>query len=138
MCKPGEVMENSASYFEWMRNEVQKPDFLEGNYLSTDRRIPVTELGTNACSPLASNAIADNVWDNFSSQTYKNLPSVGTITVYNPADGTPSSFVMPSRGARLYPTSIPDQLVVDRSISAEQLCRRVRPQPICPRPNAFF
>src|SRR5207248_8645313 len=62
-CKPGDVIENSASYFEWMRNEVQKPDFLEGNFFSTDKRIPMTELGTNACSPLATNALADNIWE---------------------------------------------------------------------------
>ena len=97
-CKPGDVIENTAAYFDWMRNEVQKPDFLDGNYLSTEKRIPVTELGTNACSPLATNAIADNVWDNFSSQTYKDLPSVGSITVYNPIDGTPSTFKLPAGG----------------------------------------
>ena len=45
-------------------------------------RVPVTLLQTNACSPLATNAIGGNIWDNFSSQTYKQLPSVGTITVH--------------------------------------------------------
>ena len=34
--------------------------------------------------PLATNAIRDNIWDNFSSETYKNLPSVGTIKIYDP------------------------------------------------------
>src|SRR3954470_22900295 len=97
-CNPGEVHENSAEYFAWMKNEVQKPDFLEGNYLSTDKRIPVTELGTNACSPLATNAIAGNIWDNFSSTTYKNLPAVGSITVYNPINGSPSSYTLPGGG----------------------------------------
>jgi hypothetical protein len=97
-CKQGEVLENSAAYFDWMRTEVQKDDFLDGNFLSTEKRIPITELGTNACSPLASNGIADNIWDNFSSHTYKELPSVGTITVYNPVDGTPMSFPMPAGG----------------------------------------
>ena len=33
-------------------------DFLDDNYLSTDLRVPVTLLQTNACSPLATNAIA--------------------------------------------------------------------------------
>ena len=54
-----------------------KPDFLDGNFLSAEFRVPVTLLQTNACSPLATNAIAGNIWDNFSSQTYKELPSVG-------------------------------------------------------------
>ena len=65
---------------------VDRPgeDFLDGNYLSTDMRVPVTLLQTNACSPLATNAIRDNIWDNFSSESYKTLPSVGTINVWNP------------------------------------------------------
>lgn len=97
-CKPGDIIENSAAYFEWQRNEVQKPDFLDGNYLSTEKRIPVTELGTNACSPLATNAIADNIWDNFSSHTYKSLPSAGSITVYNPIDAKPWTYNLPAGG----------------------------------------
>ena len=32
-------------------------DFLDGNFLSNDGRVPVTLLQTNACSPLATNAI---------------------------------------------------------------------------------
>jgi hypothetical protein len=57
-----------------MREIVLAPDFLDNNYLSTDARIPVTLLRTNACSPLATNAIRGNIWDNFSSSTYKALP----------------------------------------------------------------
>lgn len=97
-CQSGEVAENSAAHLDWLKTEVRKPDFLEANYLSTEKRIPVTELGTNACSPLASNAIAGNIWDNFSSQTYKDLPAVGTITVYNPDSGAPMPFAMPAGG----------------------------------------
>jgi hypothetical protein len=61
-------------------------------------RVPVTLLQTNACSPLATNAIAGNIWDNFSSQTYKDLPSVGTITVYDPFTGKPGTYAMPAGG----------------------------------------
>ncbi|MBI4523076.1 MAG: hypothetical protein HY695_04590 [Deltaproteobacteria bacterium] len=81
-----------------MRTMVMADDFLENNYLSTERRIPVTLLQTNACSPLATNAIGGNIWDNFSSQTYKDLPSVGKITVHNPIDGTPWEYEMPAGG----------------------------------------
>jgi hypothetical protein len=81
-----------------MREIVRKPDFLAGNYLSTDRRIPVTLLRTNLCSPLATNAIANNIWDNFSSQTYKTLPSVGTVSVINPFTGQPAAYKMPGGG----------------------------------------
>jgi hypothetical protein len=81
-----------------MRKIVLQKDFLKDNYLSTDMRVPVTLLQTNACSPLATNAIAGNIWDNFSSQTYKELPSVGTITVYDPYTGKPSTYTMPAGG----------------------------------------
>lgn len=81
-----------------MRAIVKQPDFLDGNYLSAEHRVPVTLLQTNACSPLATNAIAGNIWDNFSSQTYKELPSVGEITVYNPMTGAPSQFKLPGGG----------------------------------------
>lgn len=81
-----------------MRAIVLADNFLDGNYLSTELRVPVTLLQTNACSPLATNAIAGNIWDNFSSQTYKQLPSVGEITVYNPITGAPQQFKMPGGG----------------------------------------
>jgi hypothetical protein len=81
-----------------MREITLKPDFLDGNYLSAEHRVPVTLLKTNACSPLATNAIAGNIWDNFSSQTYKELPSVGEITIYNPMTGEPRQFKMPGGG----------------------------------------
>ena len=81
-----------------MRAIVSAPDFLEGNFLSTEARVPVTLLQTNACSPLATNALAGNIWDNFSSQSYKTLPSVGTITVHDPFTGKPWQYKMPAGG----------------------------------------
>lgn len=88
----------TEDFKQQMRTMVLADDFLTENYLSTERRIPVTLLQTNACSPLASNAIADNIWDNFASQTYKELPSVGKITVQNPIDGTPWEYEMAGGG----------------------------------------
>ena len=81
-----------------MRAIVDAADFLDGNYLSNDARVPVTLLQTNACSPLATNAIADNIWDNFSSASYKSLPPVGSITVYDPFTGKPQPYRMPGGG----------------------------------------
>jgi hypothetical protein len=81
-----------------MKKIVLAPDFLEGNFLSTDRRVPVTLLETNACSPLATNALENNIWDNFSSQSYKDLPSVGTIQVHNPITGEVWDYEMPGGG----------------------------------------
>jgi len=81
-----------------MRDIVLKDDFVEANYLSSELRVPVTLLQTNACSPLATNAIAGNIWDNFSSQTYKDLPSLGTITTHHPYTGQPFTYTMPAGG----------------------------------------
>jgi hypothetical protein len=81
-----------------MREIVLAPDFLENNYLSTDARIPITLLRTNACAPLATNAIRGNIWDNFSSSTYKDLPSVGAITVQDPFTGERWHYQMPGGG----------------------------------------
>jgi hypothetical protein len=81
-----------------MRDIVAKPDFLDKNYLSTDARVPVTLLRTNACSALATNAIRGNIWDNFSSSTYKELPSVGKVTVQDPFTAERWQFPIPGGG----------------------------------------
>jgi hypothetical protein len=60
--------------------------------------VPVSLLETNACSPLATNAIRDNIWNDFSSTSYKELPSVGKITVHDPYTGAPRSYDMPAGG----------------------------------------
>jgi len=88
----------TEDYKAQMRKIVAAPDFLQGNYLSTDARVPVTLLRTNICSPLATNALRGNIWDNFSSQTYKSLPSVGTVTISDPFTGDPRPYVMPAGG----------------------------------------
>jgi hypothetical protein len=87
---------------QWFREAVTREDFLDDNFLSDDRRRRVTEIGTNACSALATNAARGHVWDNFSSETYKTLPSVGEIEVSNPMDGTTWKFRMPAGGPGYY------------------------------------
>jgi hypothetical protein len=106
-CSGKDYMSCWNKYWDWtktedfkakMRTIVHQKDFLVDNYLSTDQRVPVTLLQTNACSPLATNAIGGNIWDNFSSRTYKDLPSVGSITVYHPYSGEALSYTMPAGG----------------------------------------
>ena len=106
-CSGKDYLSCWSRYWNWTKTEdfksqmraiATKPDFLDGNFLSAEFRVPVTLLGTNACSPLATNAIAGNIWDNFSAQTYKELPSVGEITVYNPMTGAPRQFKLPGGG----------------------------------------
>ena len=88
----------TAEFQQEMKKIVLADDFLDNNYLSIDARIPVTLLETNACSTLATNAIENNIWDNFSSRSYKDLPSVGTITVHHPITGEPRPYKMPAGG----------------------------------------
>lgn len=85
-------------YKQHMRDIVRAPDFLVNNFLSAEFRVPVTLLQTNACSPLATNALAGNIWDNFSSQSYKSLPSVGVIKVNDPFTGEQKDYSMPAGG----------------------------------------
>jgi hypothetical protein len=77
---------------------VLAKDFLDDNFLSTELRVPVTLLETNACSTLATNALRGNIWDNFSSQSYKDLPSVGKVIVHHPLTGEPREYEMPAGG----------------------------------------
>src|SRR5262249_11578222 len=64
--------------------------FFEHNYLSTDIRIPVTLVGTNSSRAVGTNAMKGQVWDNFSSETYKHLPAVGDVHCYNPYSNKPT------------------------------------------------
>ncbi len=106
-CAGPDYMSCWSSYFNWtktpefktaMEKIVMADDFLKDNYLSSEFRVPVTTLQTNACSPLATNAIRDNIWDNFSSESYKTLQGVGEITYYDPWTGEPSQYKMPDGG----------------------------------------
>jgi hypothetical protein len=94
-------------YWDWtktdafkarMREIVLADDFLKGNYLSSELRVPATLLGINACSPLATNAIRGNIWDNFSSESYKTLPSAGTMSIRDPRDGHATDYPLAAGG----------------------------------------
>jgi hypothetical protein len=65
--------------------------FLKGNYLSSERRVPVDLLQTNACTALATNGLAGDIWDNFTSSSYKSLPPVKELTAYHPVSGAAMS-----------------------------------------------
>jgi hypothetical protein len=106
-CNGKNYLDCWNKYWAWTKTDdfkkeikqiVNESDFLEHNYLSSELRVPVTLLQTNACSPLATNALAGNIWDNFSSQSYKDLPSVGAITWYQPYTGEPRTYQMPAGG----------------------------------------
>jgi len=88
----------------WFREAVQKPDFLDGNYLSNDKRYSVAEIGTNIGRAMATNAIAGHVWEEFSSQTYKDQLGAGVLKgLYNPVrPDKPIDFPTPAGGRGYY------------------------------------
>ena len=89
----------------WFRKAVLKPDFRENNFFSDDRRYPITKIQTNAARACGTNAIRGHIWANFSSETYKNLPSVGTIKVWNPYSNADEDFKMQGGGPGYYRTA---------------------------------
>jgi hypothetical protein len=81
---PSSVDPHSDEGKAWFRAAVMEPDFLENNFLSNDRRYPLSIIGTNSARAFATNAIGGHIWDNFSSQTYKDLSPPDEIDFYNP------------------------------------------------------
>lgn len=90
---------------EWFAAEVMKPDFLTDNFLSDERRYPVTRIKTNASRALGTNAVRNHVWNWFSSETYKNLESPGSIDCWNPYSDTEEKFAVPAGGPGYYRTA---------------------------------
>jgi hypothetical protein len=89
---------------EWFAGEVLKPDFLTNNFLSDERRYPVTRIQTNAARALGTNATREHVWHWFSSETYKKLPSPGEIEFWNPYTEANEKFAIPAGGVGYYRT----------------------------------
>jgi len=89
---------------------AQKRDIFQDNYLSTDIRVPVTLAGTNSQRAVGTNAMRGQMWDNFSSETYKHLPAVGPVRFFNPfktdsgvdAWGNNDSYAPPGGGPGYY------------------------------------
>ena len=85
---PPNIDPRSGEGKAWFHVEVMKPDFLENNFLSNDKRYPLTKIETNSARAFATNAKASHVWDNFSSLTYKELSPVDELEFFNPFDET--------------------------------------------------
>ena len=91
-------------------------DFLPGNTLSDDVRYPFNYpgMGINPARGLATNAIDDDIWDNFSSKDYKALPPLRPMTFENPLNTLDkrfgpqpivTDFVAPGGGRGYYRTA---------------------------------
>jgi hypothetical protein len=81
---------------------VQAPDFLDKNFLSDDNRYPLVSkdprmaLETNAARALGTNPAEGHIWQEFSSVTFKQLPSPGRLMLPNPFDSShPIPFDVP-------------------------------------------
>jgi hypothetical protein len=76
--------------------------FVDQNYLSTDIRIPVSLTQTPSGRALATNGKSNQVWAEFTSDTYKQLPPVGAISYYDPFSKTEKSFQPTGNGPGYY------------------------------------
>ncbi len=83
---PGQWLRD-PEYTQWAQQIVEEPAFWRHNYLSTDYRIPINVVNTNAGRALATNAVAGHIWEDFASLDYKKMPSVGPIDYFNPYSG---------------------------------------------------
>jgi hypothetical protein len=103
---PADIAADLARKTAWYRESVLADDFLERNFLSDDRRYPVSQLGTNIARAAATNATAEGVWAQFSSVTYKNQKPIGRIqNLYNPRDPEkPIDFELGGGGRGYYRT----------------------------------
>jgi hypothetical protein len=89
-------------YEVWAKKAVEEEGFWKENYLSTDNRLPITMIGTNSARAMATNAIHDNIWEDFSSLTYKELDSVGQIEFRDPFSQARKSYVASDGGPGYY------------------------------------
>lgn len=83
---PGQWLRD-PEYLEWAQQIVEESAFWTRNFLSTDYRIPINVVNTNAGRALATNAVAGHIWEDFASLDYKKMPSVGPIDYFNPYAG---------------------------------------------------
>lgn len=70
------------------------------------RGVATGALESEICSAMATNAIEGHVWDNFASRSYKSLPAVGTVELYDPIGDRVFEFETPGggRGYQRVPT----------------------------------
>lgn len=99
------------AYARWAREAVNQREFWETksadgkvvhNFLSIDERLPITMIRTNSGRAAATNSLHGHVWEDFASQTYKELDSVGRVGYRDPFSGADKSYAMPAGGPGYY------------------------------------
>jgi hypothetical protein len=100
--QPPETFDREARK-AWFREQVKSdPKFFTDNFLGDERRHPVDVIGTNATRAAATNAVRGHIWDNFSSETYKTLPAVKPLKLFDPFKRTTFEFQLPAGGPGYY------------------------------------
>ena len=129
---------DAAARKAWFEEAVRSRSSSTNNFLSDDRRYSVRELGTNVARAMATNAQKGHVWEEFSSETYKQLPPAGNITgLYNPRK--PDEPISVERGAgRLLPDAVARLDVGDGALPAQQRARDVREGSVGRRTDVAF
>lgn len=103
---PAAIAADSATAAGWFRDLVLAESFPGDNFLSDDRRHPVSVLGTNIARAAGTNAGPGQIWAQFSSQTYKEQPAIGKLrNLYNPRKPSePLEFELKGGGRGYYRT----------------------------------
>ncbi|MBC7467116.1 MAG: cytochrome c [Bdellovibrio sp.] len=67
-------------------------EVIRADWLGNDKSTPVAEVGTYKCRALHTNHKLGQVWQDFSSSTYKNLPSTTEDSFEKPVTGGPGYY----------------------------------------------
>jgi hypothetical protein len=103
-CHSSKRPPTGADQDEWFRQEIVKAGFRDGNFYSDESRHSVAKIKSNSARAAATNAKKGHIWANFSSQTYKELPAVEPIDVWNPYTSQNEKFSIPGGGPGYYRT----------------------------------
>lgn len=87
---PNENLNAVTSFTKTIR--LANGEEIREDWLGNDKSTSVGEIGTFACRALHTNHERGHVWDQFSSETYKALPSVTSDAFENPIAGGPGYY----------------------------------------------
>lgn len=103
-CHSSKQPASESGAEKFFAEAVKDPNFLKDNFLSDEKRYPITKIKTNAARAFGTNAKRGHVWNWFSSETYKNLESPGSIEFWNPYTDAVETFSTPAGGTGYYRT----------------------------------
>ncbi len=92
----------SEKRLAFFRSAVGAPDFLEGNFLSSDVRFPANAIGTNLARAFGTNASSGHIWQEYASLDYRQLPAIDAIPELDGASGESHLLPAPAGGLGYY------------------------------------